>query len=256
MDIPIKAALRAFGLVAALFLASPVRADDDAAAKAAYDPIAVLSSTIADAKAASANRYAFTVDYWTRIKSRDPSVATARFDPRRPAGERWMLLQPSPEEASDDVRDALKKMNSADARDEDGMAGDATLLYDGLDELVGQAEVQTTTPTQIVLRAPIRDKDLPDDALIAEVTLNRAGGFVEEIAVRSVRAFKPNPMVKLKAVEQIQVFAPEPGGGPVFLRESRNATEGSAAFQSFDSETRIAYRDFEQVTIEAPATPE
>ncbi len=202
-----------------------------------------LKLEMAAAKAAELDplsRYAFTLERNSKTNGDDAVSIKARFDPRRPAGERWRLVDQDVATADEQTLEALMSLQKSKENDD-------ALVYDKLSELLGEAELIEETEKTAIFVAPIDDDELPEDVLVAEVTLDKTLGYVSKIAVRSTRAFKPVLIAKVKSLSQIQHYAAPVDGGPALLKSSENAASGKAMFKKFDQHTTTSYSDIERI---------
>jgi len=227
----------AAGVFAAL---SPAYAAD----AAADDVTSALAAAVDAAVARAETRYAFTIDYWTKVRDRAPVAVRARYDPRRADGAHWTLIDPSPDDAGDLVDAALEQIEKLNESRE---RADAALVYDGLADMLPAARLENETAAEAVFKARDFSDEMPADAVEATIFFDKAGGYVSRIELKALKPFKPSPMVKIKALNQTQEFAPERAGGPALLRASHNQTEGKAMFHKFTADTRITYSDIEKV---------
>ncbi|WP_428407371.1 hypothetical protein [Hyphococcus sp.] len=193
-------------------------------------------------------RYAYTVDYWTSDGEKELS-AKLRFDPRLEEGERWTLLSPSEDDLDKKARKALKQMQKNDG-------GDEPILYDGLHEMIDDAELVSDTETEAVFLAQVDEEDAPKDALEVYITLDKAAGYVSAIELKSKQPFKPAAVAKVNSLTQIQRFSAPQDGGPALIATSEAQVEGEAMFKSFASETRQVFSEIERVEVAAEETDE
>ncbi len=233
-----KVFLRAAAAVCVLFAAP-------ALAETAGEPAsaALLMQAAQKAKDFAQYRYAYTLDFWTSDGEKEIS-AKLRFDPRLQEGERWTLLAPAAEDLDKKTRKALKQMQKNDS-------GDEPILYDGLHEMIDDAELVSDTQTEAVFLAPVDEEDAPRDALEVYITLDKTAGYVSAIELKSKQPFKPAAVAKVNALNQIQRFSAPEEGGPALIATSETQVEGEAMFKSFASTTRQVFSEIER--IEMPA---
>ncbi len=220
----------------AAFAADNIPPADEAAA------IAELRAAADAANAHDAQRWAFTLAY-EDLTAKGGKTFKVRFDPRLAPGARWKAIEPAESALSKDERKALKKMSENDDADE-------ALVYDDLDEAIGDAALLSLSGGDALFRISIDDPEMTQDmraALVATARLDRAGDHVSSIEVRSTKPFKPAAIAKIEKMRQLQRYAPVGPGGVVLLVASESEAEGKAMFKSFSSKTRIAYSDFEAV---------
>lgn len=203
----------------------------------------MLVAAAEKAAAFAGQHYAFTVDHWTTDGENEFS-AKLRFDPRRESEEQWTLLEPSHEELGKAGRKALKALRNAETEGH-------PLLYDKLDEMIADAELAEETETEAVFVAQVNEDEFPKDALEVFITLDKPGGYVSRIDVKSKKPFKPMAIAKVEHLIQTQYFAAPHDGGPAFLARTEGVVSGEAMFRDFKSETRQVFSDIEPVEVEA-----
>ncbi|MEO1015792.1 MAG: hypothetical protein AAFX08_11455 [Pseudomonadota bacterium] len=241
--------MRVMLIVSALLIAaaSPTMAEtrsEDAPADASTpaidaDLFGVLARATERAEAFAEARYAFTAERTVRDKDDEAATFTAEFDPRREEDGYWRLIAPTPEEADKKVRKALKRMNKRDG-------GDEALVYDGMSDLRGIELVEDGPETAIFASRDLGD-DAPEGKLEARLFLDKAGGYISKIEVRTIDSFKPLPIVKIKELLQVQEYAAPVGDGPALLVRSSSRTVGSAAFRSFEMNEETTFTDIRAV---------
>ncbi len=208
----------------------------------ADDPKALLHNAVENAAEHAKTRYAFTMEFWTKRNDDEPISFRARFDPRLPEGERWRLLDDAETALGKDAEKVYEKLREREA-------GDDQLIYDSLGDMLDDATLSEETAEEAVFTAPVKEKGVPEDKVEMAITLNKTSGYVSRIDVRALEAFKPNPAVKLHALEQTQLYAPLDSGGPAFLQSGHSKSSGKAMFKSFEAETRTSYSDVEAVDV-------
>ena len=199
----------------------------------------ILNAAAETAAAHAADQYAFTVDHWGQEGDKETTVKL-RYDPRLPKGEQWRVLEPDAEHLDKGVKKVLKQLQKAES-DEN------PLLYEKLDEMLAVAEFVEETDTEAVFVAQVDEDDLPKDALEVFMTLNKQGGYVSRIDVKSKKSFKPLPIAKVTNLVQSQFFAAPIDGGPALLAHTEGVVEGEAMFKSFKSVSRQTFSDIEKV---------
>ena len=224
-------------LICAIFIiqAAPTRAEERQA-------IEQLFEVAAKAAMHDGVRYAFTVDHWSSENGKE-TVWKAHFDPRRSAGAQWTLVGAELGDLDKRARKTLKRLQKIEN-------GDDQLVYDRLGELLEGVVLQNETENEAVFVTPLKDDELPEGVMEAEIILNRTEGYVSQIVVRSIAEFKPIAMVKVRSVLQRQDFAAPGDAGQAFLTRSENASDGKAFFKKFNSQRREIFSDIEVV---APA---
>lgn len=206
------------------------------------DPLAQLHGAIERVQAHSEQRYAFTVDYWSSDGEEEFSM-TARYDPRRAEGERWEAIKPTADELPKKALKAFKQLEKIERPDE-------RFLYDDLDEAIGGIEFAEETDTALVFKGPLLIDDLPEDALEAQITVNKAGGFISRIEATSIKPFKPVAVAKVKSMRLVQLYS-LPQDGPALLTQSESDVSGSAMFKSFKAQSQEVYSDIQPVDVPA-----
>ena len=208
------------------------------------DALARLGAAIEAAKKHADQRFAFTLDYWARDKDNEPVAAMARFDPRRADGDKWRLVGASAENPDKAMEKALKNINKAEQS-----AADDVLVYDGLSDLLPFAELQRETDEAAFFTARNFDEDLPEGSLEATIVLDTANGYISRVEMRALKSFKPAPVVRVRAMEQVYEFTAPENNGPALIAASSSKAEGKAFFRRFDRETRMKYTDITPVDV-------
>lgn len=210
----------------------------------------LLQKAVNDAVSRAEVRYAFTVHFFTEQNEDEISV-TLRYDPRRPKGETWRILGENAEIPDKNVRKLVKQLEKSGA-------GENRLIYNGLENVIAGAELAEETEEYAVFRAPVGgDEDMPEkmrEALEIFIRLDKAGGYVSQIDLRSKKSFKPSAIAKVESLTQSQHYAAPVGDGPALLTLSEGVTKGSAMFKDFTVTTRETFFDVERVgPAETPA---
>lgn len=212
----------------------------------AEDAHALLEKAATEAEARAKDRYAFTVVY-EDLAEGGGKTFTLRFDPRLPSGKRWVALKPAEAELGKDERKRFKNLKKSDE-------ADGNLIYDGLKASTSAAKLVSEDEERAVFEAPIRDKKTPEaiaKAISMTITLDKKGGYVREVALKSREPFKPAPVARVDVMEQTQRYEPLSPGGQALLRSSVSVASGEAMFKKFNSRVRMDYRDFEPVAADA-----
>ncbi|MEQ1929026.1 MAG: hypothetical protein ABL957_00645 [Parvularculaceae bacterium] len=225
--------MRVFAIAAAFLFSAAAQANEART---------LLDQAVAVAETHKATRYAFTLVY-TDLKAPAAKSYTLRFDPRLPEGKRWSLLKPAEEALTKEERKRLKtllKANDADDR----------LIYERLAPSAKEARLVAEDADTATFVGAVRDKDTPDSlarAVDMTMVLDKAGGYLRTISVKSKAAFKPAPVAKVERMTQIQSYEPIAPGGPALLRKAESSAAGEAMFKKFDQHVTMEYRDFERV---------
>ena len=226
------------GIVAAfIILIAPAYADE--VAKAAF------AEAIEKSKEQSSIRWAFTMTY-TDKSEEDARTYKLRYDPRLEKDAQWALLDRSLDELTKEERKTLKSMQKGDNSDD-------MLVYDKLKVDFDTAALLSSDAQSATYLVPLTDEEMPKnmhEAVRMEVTVNKAGAYVERVSLVSEKPFKPAPVAKLNKFLQVQEYAPT-GEGVVLLRQSRSEASGKAMLKTFNSKTVTHFSDFERV--DAPA---
>ncbi len=227
-------------VVCLFFFAASAHAED-----APPQAIDILAAAVAKAVEYSDARYAFRVDFWSE-QNGDELALKLSFDPRRAHGAQWSLLDVSIDDLSKDQNKALKQFQKSENPDE-------AMVYDTLEDALGDVVLVEETEAIAVFTAPVVSDDAPKDVLEMTVTLNKTEGYVSRIDVRSIKPFKPMPVVKIKSMTQSQSYAAPNGDAAALLQASQGAANGKAMFKSFTTQSRQRYFDIER--IDPPALP-
>ncbi|MEL7490583.1 MAG: hypothetical protein AAGJ73_07670 [Pseudomonadota bacterium] len=226
-------------LVFAIIVAAPSAADDIAET--------AVTTALEKAKTQAAIRWAFTMTY-TDKSEETPRAYKLRYDPRREKGAQWTLLEPALNALSKEEKKALKSIQK-------GENSDDMLVYDKLNVDFKTATLLNVDDEKATYLVPLVSEDMPKkmrEAIRMEVTVNKAGAFLERVRLTADKPFKPAPVAKLETFSQVQDYAPT-ADGAVLLRFSQSAASGKAVFKSFASKTTTEYSDFERVEVSAPA---
>lgn len=227
---------------AVAFIGAASAADAPVAPSAADAARFEYAAALQRAKAIGEARWAFTLTYTDEVANGVKSY-TLRFDPRQPAGGRWLAVDPAAEKLSKDERKAFKRMSRNDDADD-------ALVYDRLAETAAQAGLVSVDDDDAVFSIPITDPNLPEKAraaLSATVRLDRKAGYVSSVEVLSKAPFKPAAIARVDSMRQSQVYAPAGPNGEILLISSQSQSAGEAMMKSFNSNVRMAYSDFEKV---------
>ena len=137
----------------------------------------------------------------------------ARFDPRRPAGERWSLLsvdgrEPTQDEIDDFTEDKLDDDESGSDDDDEVhtmVEGDSLTLVEETDEY------------WLFSFVPSEEDDEEDFAEFMDGTLEIAkdGRYVSSIDIRSDEPFRPRFGVKVNSILTRLTFGPASPDGPI-----------------------------------------
>lgn len=235
-----------FILIAALCASSA--SFSGAAADTSTPAHASLRAAVAVAEAHARSRFAFTAIY-ADLKAEPGKTFELRFDPRLPEGERWTAVSPPADALSREERKRFKNLRKSNDAD-DG------LIYEGLAPSIGEARLVSEDDAVAVFAAPIRDEETPRavaEAVELTLVLDKKGGFIRTVVLKSKAPFKPAPPARVERMEQTQIYEPLDAGGPALMRTSESIAVGEAMFKKFDQHVRMDYRDFEAVPAAAVA---
>ncbi len=213
-----------------------------------------LDAAAVAAKAHAEARYAFTVDIHSLEDGKERHLKI-RFDPRLEEGAQWRVLGQPPDALDKDTRNALKALES-------GEPGDDRLIYDKLLDSTAEIELAEETNDYALFTASLADDaDTPKkvrEALELTFRLEKQGGYISSVEMRSIKPFKPAAIAKIDSLVQAQSYAaPEEPGGPALMTESVNETEGRAMMKRFKSVMRQEFSDFERIDpSDMPVTSE
>ena len=167
-------------------------------------------------------------------------VWVGRFDPRRPAGERWQLLSvdkrtPTPEEIDEYLDD----------KDDD-------FSDDGDNEIVEMVEpdsvrlLEETDVYWLLAFNPDEDEEAILKSVEATIRINKAGRYLEYVDVHNRDVIKPAFGVKLTKLITRLTFGPAAEDGPIVPLSTQVEVVGQAfVFFSFDEQELSHNSDFE-----------
>ena len=177
---------------------------------------------------------------YTETSVDDEHVWVGRFDPRRPAQERWQLLSvdkrtPTPEEVdeyldnkddyfSDDDDNEIVEMVEPDSVRLVEETDDYWLLAFNLDE----------------------DEEAITDSVEATIRINKPGRYLEYVDVHNTEVVKPAFGVKLTKLITRLTFGAAAADGPIVPLSTQVEVVGQAfLFFSFDEQELTRNSDFE-----------
>ena len=237
--------MRFLAALAALTLGGAAAANDETAL------LGEFRAAVAAAEKHAADRYAFSLDFQD-LGDKDARVFRVRFDPRKPSGARWSAIDPPADQYGKEEKAAFDRMTKNDEADD-------SLVYEGLAETVDEARLVSADAVRAVFAIALNDPETPaavKDALAATATLDRKGGFISAVEIRSTKPFKPAAAARIKSMRQLQRYAAPAAGGPALLVATESDAEGSAMFKSFSSKARLSYSAFEKVDAPPRAAKE
>jgi len=190
------------------------------------------------------NRWAFT-----ESKLEDGLEYVGRFDPRRPQGERWILLNvdgraPSEEEIDDFLEDKEDEFQW----DDDEFDGTEVDMVD----LESLELVEETDDHWLFRFAPNAD-DADDDIaaeFLEEVTatlkIDRDGHYLQSIDLYNEKPIRPAFSVRISQFRVHLAFGPAADGGPVVpLAENVMISGRALLLVKFDESESVRYYDYE-----------
>lgn len=221
---------------------------------AACLPFAAAADTLIDrlrAEAAELSPEDFAVTRIYTDNSGDTRHRLARFDPTKPAGERWTLLERNREAPSAKYK---KRYESRKRPAPESYARVANFLAGDL-ELSDETEAHRIYRLERLGAGSIvfEDEDISAH-LSGEIWVNIAADrpFVEEVRFFVADSFKPHFLATVEAGEGIMRFGRDAAGRPLLLqREFR--VQGSKLFGSLDYAVANRYRDHRYVKGTATA---
>ena len=181
---------------------------------------------------------------YTETSVDDEHVWVGRFDPRRPAGERWQLLgvdkrTPTPEEI-EEYRDDKDDELSDDFSDDDD------------NEIVEMVEpdsvrlVEETDEYWLLAFNLDEDHEVITESVEATIRVNKPGRYLEYVDVHNTQVVKPTFGVKLTKLITRLTFGPAAEDGPIVPLSTQVEVVGQAfVFFSFDEQELSRNSGFE-----------
>ncbi len=206
--------------------------------QALADPL--LEQLRADAAAMSAEDYAVTrTEYDNSGKTRQRK---ARFDPRQPEGERWVLLERNHQPPSDKYTGRF--MGGDGALPPDSYAKVAYYLSGDVERLSADDDavvyrISRLGPGSIILKGEDISGNISGEAV---VDLEGGRPIIREVRLEIAESFKPSWLAKISSGHGRVVFGRAEDGRPILLRQVL-AVEGSHIFGNISHETDIIYQD-------------
>lgn len=239
--IPPKIAIIFSAAIASSILVSPLRAASEG------DP---LSEALADVARHEAAGFAFTRK--VHVIAEDERVdRTERYDPSRPPGERWQLLEVEG-----------RPPDAADLADYDGGDGDPLPRYAGVIGDIDRADATLIGQESTRLRYRLEKTkagflqgrgEAFADHLVTTVTVETDSPtpYVAQLEITAPESFEPAIAAKITDFVTRFTFAPHKRGETILPREIVVEVEGAAfLFASFGAKTRVRYSDYERVATE------
>ena len=194
-----------------------------------------------DAVRAIDNEYMQSWSY-TETSVESDITLVGRYDPRRPSGERWMLLsvdgrEPTAAEIEEYADD------KADDNGDDDNNGVNTMVDSGSLELL-----EETDDHFLFSFAPSDDDEDFLEHLDATVKIIKDGPYIEYIDMHNPEPFRPRMGVKVSNIVTRLGFGPAAEGGPIVPRFIDVRIKLRAFFIiNVDEEISIFYSDYEFV---------
>jgi hypothetical protein len=176
---------------------------------------------------------------FTETRLVDDAPWVARFDPRKPDGERWTLVSvdgraPNKEELREFVHDK-DEHDSSDSEQRINIVGTETLQL-----------VEETDDHWLFDFVPQEDEIEFVRNVDAVLRIVKDGHFLESIDIRNHSDLKPGFGTKITTFVVQMQFGPAVDGGPIVPHAMKVRVEGRALlFVGFDETELITYRDFE-----------
>ncbi len=180
--------------------------------------------------------------HWAYTETRVDSehVWVARFDPRRSSGERWQLLSVDDRAPTEKEVREYRKEKKRDRSDDDGVEA---MVEPGSIRLI-----EEDADHWLLGFNPGDDEDEFSDSLDATIRINKRGGHLEYIDMRTRSAFRPATGVKIAKLITRLTFGPAVEGGPIVPLSTQVDVKGRAyLFINFDEQELYRNSDFEFV---------
>ena len=177
---------------------------------------------------------------YTETSVDDEHVWVGRFDPRRPAGERWQLLSidkrtPTPEEIDEYL----------DNKDDD-------FSDDDVNEIVEMVEpdsvrlIEETVDYWLLAFNLDEDEEAITESVEATIRVSKQGRYLEYVDVHNTEVVRPAFGVKLTKLITRLTFGPAAEDGPIVPLSTQVEVIGQAfVFFSFDEQELSRNSDFE-----------
>ena len=204
--------MRAF-IALALLAALPANAEE------AFSPLDLARKISTDGPL-----YAYDMTFETK-----DLVATGKVDPAQPEGSRVTIYSPAKEDWPKDFEKGLKEID-ADADGDIWCAG----MMEGVPETA-----ELVSNEDGIARYAFQPKadDKSDEKFMKHLTgtidIDTSDGAVLGFSMASIKAFKPNVMVKIKSFQMSAACERAPDGR-TYAAEVETRVSGSAAMQSFE----------------------
>jgi hypothetical protein len=192
-----------------------------------------------------------SLDGWafTETTVHNGTETVARYDPSRPEGERWRLLNVDGRPPTDDEREDFEKRNAVrDERKEDTEDSEERGLSAAIeaDSLVFLDESESHAVYRF---KPSSGKEEDDDGmsehLDGELRISKNGPYVQSLEMRSREPFSPAFSVKIKEFSTVMTFAPAGEKGTVLLESVKVRVIGRAMlFKKLDETVETRFSDY------------
>lgn len=181
---------------------------------------------------------------YTLTTTREGDTSVERFDPSRPKGGEWTLLERNGRAATADEIERYLRYKASSTPP----TARATFEKGDLDR--ASFELVREDAATAVFRGRFRE-DLKEPLLahlVLELQITKADPAVESFTMRLVAPFTPALGVKMHELEVAMEFSPPTGDRPSLPRASRSRFRGRLFFfKSIEEDLRITYSDFQRV---------
>lgn len=181
---------------------------------------------------------------YTLTTTRDGDTSVERYDPSRPKGGEWTLLQRNGRAATAEEIERYLRYKASSTPP----TARATFEKGDLDR--GTFALVRENATAAVFRGRFRE-DLKEPLLshlVLELQIAKAEPAVQSFTMRLVAPFTPALGVKMNDLEVAMEFSPPTGEQPSLPRASRSRFRGRLFFfKSIEEDLRITYSDFTRV---------
>lgn len=181
---------------------------------------------------------------YTLTTTREGDTSVERYDPSRPKGGEWTLLERNGRAATADEIERYLRYKASSTPP----TARATFEKGDLDR--STFELVSETATSAVFRGRFRE-DLKEPLLahlLLELQIAKADPAVQSFTMRLTAPFTPALGVKMHELEVAMEFSPPSDDRPSLPRASRSRFRGRLFFfKSIEEDLRIVYSDFTRV---------
>ncbi len=179
---------------------------------------------------------------YTETQVDSERVRVGRYDPRRPSGERWQLLTVDDRVPSEDEIEEYRKEKAHDHSD-DGDRQVSAMIEPGSIKLIEDHDDFWL----LGFDSGENGKEFMD-SVDATIRVNRQGGHLEYVDLRSHSPIKPAFGIRIAKFITRLTFGPAGDAGPIVPLSTHIEVKGRAyLFVSFDEYTVSRNNDFEYV---------